>query len=254
MKINEFPATLALPLGAKSQVLECRVGLRSPAGRDVVEAVREVFSSFVQACNLGMLSGEKLPPELARVGLVESSAREGLMTFRLTMDHVPVESCRVLIGMLRGQVLLDGVVQTVEVAAHPAAGEPSSVSVASERTLPLPALASAISFEYNRPRSMRATDRGVRVTFERPLAEDVVIHLAGIQSVWQSICEGGLCAQGVEPFECGMLAEPGLRVAAGVFEIKIAVFSNQEQCFDCFANAIERVSRTLQRVTHLEVW
>jgi hypothetical protein len=251
--INAFPVRLAVALRARSQVLSCTIQFGPGADAEAVSAARDVVDWFAKAGSLGMLSGGTFGPERARLDVRERTESESSLEFTLTLTEIPAASCRVLIGMLRGQILLDGAVTGVDITSSSGRLEPPS-RLSNEESLPLPGLTESLSFTYVREPSMRLTDRGIRVRFRKPLNEDLRLHLGGIQAAWQAVCEGGCCPEGVPAVEATMLCEPGIVVAPSVFEIKIAVFNNQERCFDYFANAMEQMSRAIQQVDRVEVW
>lgn len=254
MTINDFPASVTLDLVARSQTISCRVRLAPTVESDSADVVRDVVKWFGQACSLGMLSGAKIDPGRAQLDVAERVSTADLLEFELGLTNIPANSCRVLIGMLRGQVVLDQVVTSVELVSRTTPDDHALVSSPTEQALPLPGLFAGLSFRYEREESMVLTDRGLRVTCSKPLSEDVVIHFSGIQAAWEAICDGGCCPDGVPAVECSMLVEPGVVIAPNVYEVKIGVFNNPEQCFDYFANAMERVTRTIQRVDVVEVW
>jgi hypothetical protein len=256
MKINEFRIDASVDLGERSQMLRIVAELAPAAEPERVDVLRSVIRNFAAAGELGMFCGAAADPAAAAMEVVEEPPSRALHPFQLRLTNIPVTSCRVLIGMLRGSVMLDRQLLGLTIRTGSPPPGRRVVTINDENELSLPRLTEKLSFAYLPPRSdlIRSSDRGVRITFAEALKPEDVEALLSIQAVWDAVCEGGCCSSDVHAVECGIFASPGLAVTANAFEIKIGVFRNSEICFEYLANAAERFSRMVRRVESMEVW
>ena len=252
MTINDFPVSIAVDVRSRAQLMACRVHMTPTAPATAIDALHRIVSDFAAAGNLGMLSGGTRP-ELARLAAGPVTRRGVTSEVEFALSEIAGASGRVLIGMLRGEVLLDTHVTEVELITVDTAGR-QITETDREQSIPLPRIAESLSFRYLHPETMLLADRGVRVTFDAPVSDDLARRLRETQRVWEAVCEGGCCPDGTHPVECTMFAAPGVMIAPHIYEMKIGAFTNSERCFDYFANAMERVAHTVQRVASVEVW
>lgn len=254
MVINNFLAKLQLYPSHIHQHLLVQIEIVSEESDEMVQTAEKIVSDFAEACDLGLLCGDKNDPTESRLLRFRYQQVLGLLKWNILLEAIDGGSVRVLIGMLRGG-MPDGVVRFVSVSTETDMSDEGLISLTDEKKLSLPNLYEKLGFPLIRHESMRAkTDRLVRVMFfDKPYPKQLE-RLIQIQKAWVNVCEGGFYSGDKQAVEFGILCDTGYLVAPRIFEIGIRIFDNEENCFDILANGLHRYSVTEQPIKEMHIW
>jgi hypothetical protein len=255
--MNDFPVTMHLRPSEDHQRFLVKLKIAPNPQTHAMDSLLSILNTFVRACAAGLLSRNPTSPEGLRVDEFRlEQPSSDLIECVFDLRGVSYKCCRVLIGMLRGEPFLDGLILSVLWKTITEPFGPEVLTLHDEKAISLlEPSGEPHRFQIWREEEGRAkVDRLVRVIFPDKPSAAMVSQLTIIQEAWLAICKGGVAPDDMPAHECFISATKGYMISPRMYEMPIDTFDNIELCFDFLLAGLDRFASIYMPITSVRIY